>query len=51
MESTLEAEFISVATDPAAFFSIKSIMENLFATAHNLGVFFDTWVVQFKTRI
>jgi len=51
MDSTVEAEFIPVNSDPAAFFAIKFATEGSYAAATNLGIFYYTYIVQFKTRI
>jgi len=50
MESTFEAEFISVAGDPAAYFSIKNYSTGLTAS-QVYGRYLVRWIVQFRTRI
>jgi hypothetical protein len=51
MNSPGEAEFISVAADPAQFFVIKANLGVAAPTAVAWGNFITTWVVQFRTRV
>jgi len=51
MSSPGEAEFISIATDPAQYFVIKANLGVAAPTAVAWGYFITTWVVQFRTRV
>jgi hypothetical protein len=51
MDSTVEADFVAVTTDPSGFFAIKLFTTGQFAAVTGLGVLYATYLVQFKTRI
>jgi len=51
MSSPLEAEFISIATDPSQFFVIKTELGVAAPTSVAWGTFITNWIVQFRTRV
>jgi len=51
MNSPGEAEFITVAADPAQFFVIKANIGVAAPTAVAWGSIITSWVVQFRTRV